>query len=122
MFLALRLASAPMESEPPSRELTTARHRVTLRRARQTSRGDPGARRDARAAPRPPRRRLRHLADAATREKQDRKSTRLNSSHVATSYAVFCLKKKNGNDFDRTDQTRLTKLSNSVPLTYNPSG
>src|SRR5215510_14153826 len=26
---------------------------------------------------------------------QDRKSTRLNSSHVATSYAVFCLKKKN---------------------------
>src|SRR5439155_8180145 len=28
---------------------------------------------------------------AATR---DRKSTRLNSSHVATSYAVFCLKKK----------------------------
>src|SRR5439155_10619227 len=24
----------------------------------------------------------------------DRKSTRLNSSHVATSYAVFCLKKK----------------------------
>src|SRR5690625_5711300 len=33
----------------------------------------------------------------------DRKSTRLNSSHVAISYAVFCLKKKNrqkvvGND------------------------
>src|SRR5690625_6473075 len=25
----------------------------------------------------------------------DRKSTRLNSSHVASSYAVFCLKKKN---------------------------
>src|SRR5690625_5705183 len=28
-------------------------------------------------------------------EKIDRKSTRLNSSHVAISYAVFCLKKKN---------------------------
>src|SRR5439155_24179905 len=28
------------------------------------------------------------------REVQDRKSTRLNSSHVAISYAVFCLKKK----------------------------
>src|SRR5690625_2569150 len=28
-------------------------------------------------------------------EKKDRKSTRLNSSHVAISYAVFCLKKKN---------------------------
>src|SRR5690625_6501260 len=28
---------------------------------------------------------------------EDRKSTRLNSSHVASSYAVFCLKKKNIN-------------------------
>src|SRR5690242_21360649 len=26
---------------------------------------------------------------------QDRKSTRLNSSHMSISYAVFCLKKKN---------------------------
>src|SRR5690625_7111264 len=31
-----------------------------------------------------------HLASIET----DRKSTRLNSSHVAISYAVFCLKKK----------------------------
>src|SRR5690606_31359658 len=29
--------------------------------------------------------------------KEDRKSTRLNSSHVKSSYAVFCLKKKIGN-------------------------
>src|SRR5690625_6135326 len=29
---------------------------------------------------------------------QDRKSTRLNSSHVAISYAVFCLKKKRAAD------------------------
>src|SRR5437660_6540857 len=29
---------------------------------------------------------------------EDRKSTRLNSSHVAISYAVFCLKKKNIDD------------------------
>src|SRR5690625_5534340 len=28
----------------------------------------------------------------------DRKSTRLNSSHVAISYAVFCLKKNNNNN------------------------
>src|SRR5438067_8908574 len=28
------------------------------------------------------------------RMKRDRKSTRLNSSHVSISYAVFCLKKK----------------------------
>src|SRR5207253_3625318 len=30
----------------------------------------------------------------ASRRRADRKSTRLNSSHVAISYAVFCLKKK----------------------------
>src|SRR5690606_41398313 len=29
------------------------------------------------------------------RDDRDRKSTRLNSSHVKISYAVFCLKKKN---------------------------
>src|SRR5207249_5386649 len=29
-----------------------------------------------------------------TRSRTDRKSTRLNSSHVSISYAVFCLKKK----------------------------
>src|SRR5690625_3640948 len=33
---------------------------------------------------------------------EDRKSTRLNSSHVAISYAVFCLKKKNINTTRRT--------------------
>src|SRR5438874_10390941 len=32
---------------------------------------------------------------AAEGRLQDRKSTRLNSSHVEISYAVFCLKKKN---------------------------
>src|SRR5436190_9068449 len=35
-----------------------------------------------------------HPADAARRGRQDRKSTRLNSSHTVISYAVFCLKKK----------------------------
>src|SRR5438874_9649540 len=30
-------------------------------------------------------------------QKRDRKSTRLNSSHVEISYAVFCLKKKKTN-------------------------
>src|SRR5205085_11186139 len=33
-------------------------------------------------------------AIAAARERVDRKSTRLNSSHSQISYAVFCLKKK----------------------------
>src|SRR5438045_6971816 len=36
---------------------------------------------------------LAHRADAAD-VLQDRKSTRLNSSHLGISYAVFCLKKK----------------------------
>src|SRR5690606_41652196 len=35
-----------------------------------------------------------HFKDA-----EDRKSTRLNSSHVKISYAVFCLKKKNNNSY-----------------------
>src|SRR5690606_41470012 len=34
-------------------------------------------------------------AIATMHARQDRKSTRLNSSHVKSSYAVFCLKKKN---------------------------
>src|SRR5256885_11215671 len=34
-------------------------------------------------------------ADAMRRIAVDRKSTRLNSSHLVISYAVFCLKKKN---------------------------
>src|SRR5437867_6684987 len=33
-------------------------------------------------------------ADVHSRRRQDRKSTRLNSSHRTISYAVFCLKKK----------------------------
>src|SRR5438874_9157389 len=36
----------------------------------------------------------------------DRKSTRLNSSHVEISYAVFCLKKKNESDHDRHARAR----------------
>src|SRR5438477_5624431 len=34
------------------------------------------------------------LEDAGLRAVLDRKSTRLNSSHMSISYAVFCLKKK----------------------------
>src|SRR5205807_3987755 len=44
------------------------------------------------------------LADL-TVEAGDRKSTRLNSSHLVTSYAVFCLKKK----------------SNQLPRRYTPT-
>src|SRR3712207_7343089 len=40
---------------------------------------------------------------------QDRKSTRLNSSHANISYAVFCLKKKNTG--------RLSSISSALPPT-----
>src|SRR5690348_17621332 len=36
-----------------------------------------------------------HLGCARDHVLEDRKSTRLNSSHPSISYAVFCLKKKN---------------------------
>src|SRR2546422_4616542 len=36
-----------------------------------------------------------HASDRILRSREDRKSTRLNSSHGYISYAVFCLKKKN---------------------------
>src|SRR5437660_9169206 len=42
----------------------------------------------------PDRRRSPRCPPAAAAAAGDRKSTRLNSSHVAISYAVFCLKKK----------------------------
>src|SRR5215510_15172815 len=57
-----------------------------------------------------PRRRRHQGGDAGPRRlhplgwwrarRRDRKSTRLNSSHVAISYAVFCLKKKNNSQND----------------------
>src|SRR5207249_9831702 len=40
----------------------------------------------------------------------DRKSTRLNSSHVSISYAVFCLKKKKKNNLE-TSIVILTRIS-----------
>src|SRR3989442_9396240 len=45
-------------------------------------------------------------------ECEDRKSTRLNSSHVRISYAVFCLKKKKNNIF----------LNLSDPIPIDPRG
>src|SRR5436853_3863611 len=39
----------------------------------------------------------------------DRKSTRLNSSHLGISYAVFCLKKKNKNKRSRHIHTQIKR-------------
>src|SRR5699024_10847188 len=41
--------------------------------------------------------------------KKDRKSTRLNSSHVSISYAVFCLKKKKMNAMRNRNRERSRK-------------
>src|SRR5437667_5508203 len=38
----------------------------------------------------------------------DRKSTRLNSSHITISYAVFCLKKKKKTNENTTTETKQT--------------
>src|SRR2546426_1692403 len=48
---------------------------------------------------------------------RDRKSTRLNSSHLVISYAVFCLKKKNTG----RPSTPRDVLSNQMPPGRGPS-
>src|SRR5256885_4809236 len=57
------------------------------------------------------------LFDDDEARKQDRKSTRLNSSHLVISYAVFCLKKKNKNQIAANlDSEQPTCISFGVPL------
>src|SRR5690349_22954683 len=48
-----------------------------------------------------------HLLDDLGVVQLDRKSTRLNSSHVEISYAVFCLKKKK--NIDRAGMSRCSR-------------
>src|SRR2546426_8974427 len=44
-------------------------------------------------------------------QRQDRKSTRLNSSHLVISYAVFCLKKKKKKHASSRSRTRQTETA-----------
>src|SRR5258705_10977746 len=44
---------------------------------------------------------------------EDRKSTRLNSSHLGISYAVFCLKKKKTNHYSHHESTNHRTLMSS---------
>src|SRR6266496_5163580 len=53
--------------------------------------------------------RSRRSATSGRRRLSDRKSTRLNSSHVEISYAVFCLKKKKKKLSLRPDIRRQTR-------------
>src|SRR5258708_20707234 len=87
---------------------------TTLFRSRRREREEPGHDRvnsltqPIAQAARGTRARLRHLV-------QDRKSTRLNSSHQIISYAVFCLKKKKKNEGQHR-KTWMNALSNRSPL------
>src|SRR5205814_4464248 len=57
------------------------------------------------------------------RSSRDRKSTRLNSSHLGTSYAVFCLKKQTPLHVTRpaVEDQNLLRLHASRPLTVQLS-
>src|SRR5690349_22693382 len=58
--------------------------------------------------------------DHGAGRRRDRKSTRLNSSHVEISYAVFCLKKKN-NGHPRHAAALRPATPRSLPDTRYPS-
>src|SRR5205814_7878755 len=92
-FFASHRSLRALHSFPTRRSSDLARRvpSVCLPGPRQP-RGAPGAR---------PRAALRRIAEAGDgvvivlrQQESDRKSTRLNSSHLGISYAVFCLKKK----------------------------
>src|SRR5690625_5631864 len=99
--MCYRISSAPTVSCLSLRDALPSWQRPPLvDRAGEERLGDPGELQHQRSPPSP--------ATAADRVSdrnvgsrrsgdhrgRDRKSTRLNSSHVAISYAVFCLKKK----------------------------
>src|SRR5256885_4397286 len=48
---------------------------------------------------------------------EDRKSTRLNSSHLVISYAVFCLKKKTPSEMSTASSSRTSPSPSSNPRT-----
>src|SRR5699024_12443359 len=102
--LALSPTSSPICRRPPRPPLfpyTTLFRSGHLPQTHQEGHHAAHARRGlGRVAPRTRRRRTRSRHHLRRRRRppralRDRKSTRLNSSHVSISYAVFCLKKKN---------------------------
>src|SRR6266496_2740851 len=67
------------------------------------------------------------LGKAQLRPREDRKSTRLNSSHVEISYAVFCLKKKRRNTASNSRISSANRLvsfasasASARPCSYYP--
>src|SRR5690625_5781688 len=59
---------------------------------------------------------IRHALSLRLYRSSDRKSTRLNSSHVAISYAVFCLKKKNNTTHQAGAPNKYTSSENRDKL------
>src|SRR5438045_7146256 len=79
-LFGLKMGADDFIRKPFSQRLLVERVKAVLRRA---------APKDPTAAPKE--------TDAKALDRGDRKSTRLNSSHLGISYAVFCLKKKKHN-------------------------
>src|SRR5436853_3608953 len=50
---------------------------------------------------------------------QDRKSTRLNSSHLGISYAVFCLKKKKKKKNKKKNKKKEKKINKQMKIHYS---
>src|SRR5437870_9801209 len=82
----VQTCALPIFEEQEARSVSgERRHRARRQDHDQTDRGERGRRQRGGGQ---------HPSSAPLRPGSDRKSTRLNSSHVASSYAVFCLKKK----------------------------
>src|SRR5256885_7291905 len=59
-----------------------------------------------------------HQTKFTAQRDRDRKSTRLNSSHLVISYAVFCLKKKNKHEHGQSCLPRRALLTALMPPTF----
>src|SRR5258708_27409225 len=85
---------------------------TTLFRSRAVRGGDPGAdQQDLADADRALRPLLLGWAAGLDPRDQDRKSTRLNSSHQIISYAVFCLKKKKERNLSKRMSVQQHKIT-----------
>src|SRR5205807_3849767 len=93
-----------------ARDSSTALATMASSRSSEVKEATPQPPPAARARTKPP------WSSLAVADSRDRKSTRLNSSHLVISYAVFCLKKKN-----KHSQTTVTPCSHSVLLLSSAS-
>src|SRR5215813_4090163 len=65
---------------------------------------------------------LRGSAQCCAGSRKDRKSTRLNSSHVRISYAVFCLKKKKAEVVEDFRESLARTVADLLAASRPPSG